>query len=143
LLIQTQQGEEAETLLRRVQPGATDPRFAAAVHNNLAMALRAQNKHEEALAEFERAGKRNPKIPYLDAQRADVLQHLKRYDEALALYRKMIQDNPADPHLHQFYNDLLYRLDKRFEYLKSYDSAPKTRDLLLGKAFFLSHELKG
>jgi len=55
----------------------------------------------------------------------------------------MLAANPSDPHLHQFYNDLLYRLGKGEDYLKSYDRAPRTRDLLLGKAFFLSHELKG
>jgi len=143
VLIKTRQAGEAESLLHRNLAAAKDPRYAAALHNNLAMALRGQNRNEEALAQFDRAAAINPAIPYLDAQRADVLQQLKRHDEALALYRRMLAANPSDPHLHQFYNDLLYRLGKGEDYLKSYDRAPRTRDLLLGKAFFLSHELKG
>ena len=143
LLIRTENAADAESLLRRHLAAAAGPRYAGALHNNLALALRGQSRHEEALAEFERAAGLNPSIPYLDVQRADVLQQLKRHDEALALYRKMLAASPADPHLHQFYNDLLYRLGKGEDYLKSYDRAPRTRDLLLGKAFFLSHELKG
>ena len=143
LLIQDEQAGAAESLLARALEGATDPALAAALNNNLAMALRGQNRNAEALAAFDRAGALNPAIPYLDAQRAEVLEQLRRHDEALALYRKMLAANPGDPHLHQFYNDLLYRLGKGEDYLKSYDRAPHTRDLLLGKAFFLSHEGKG
>jgi tetratricopeptide (TPR) repeat protein len=142
-LIGTGQAPQAETLLRRHLEGAKDPRYAAALHNNLATALRGQSRHEEALAQFDRAQALNPAIPYIDVQRADALQHLRRYDEALALYRKLLAASPADPHLHQFANDLLYRLGRQDEYLKSYDKAPRTRDLLLGKAFFLSHAMKG
>lgn len=133
----------AESLLRRALAEATDPAYAAALNNNLAMALRAQNRNSEALAAFDRAAALNPALPYLDAQRAEVLEQLRRHDEARALYRRMLDADPANPHLHQFYNDLLYRLGKGEDYLKSYDRAPRTRDLLLGKAFFLSHEGRG
>jgi tetratricopeptide (TPR) repeat protein len=143
VLIQTGQAGAAEAVLRAALAAADDPRAAAALTNNLAMALRGQNRNDEALAAFERAASLDPSIPYLDAQRADALQQLKRYDEAEALYRKMLDANPADPHLHQFYNDLLYRRGRGGDYLKSYARAPRTRDLLLGKAFFLSHEGKG
>ena len=143
ILIQTERAADAEAVLRRALTAATNPQAIAALHNNLAMALRGQNRNAEALAAFEHAGSLNPSIPYLDAQRADALQQLKRYDEAEALYRKMLEANPADPHLHQFYNDLLYRRGRGDDYLKSYDRAPRARDLLLGKAFFLSHEGKG
>ena len=143
LLVQTENPADAESLLRRTLPGVTNAKYAAALHNNLATALRGQNRNEEALAEFDRAAALNPSIPYLDAQRADALQQLKRHDEALALYEKMLAANPGDPYLHQFYNDLLYRLGRRDQYLKSYDRAPASRDLLMGKAFYLSHEEKG
>ncbi len=147
ILIKNRREGDAENLLRRHLRVNTDRggdgRYAAALHNNLAMALRGQNRNAEALTEFDRARALNPAIPYIDAQRADALQQLKRHDEALALYRAMLAANPSDPHLHQFYNDLLYRLGKGEDYLKSYDRAPRTRDLLLGKAFFLSHELRG
>ena len=53
--------------------------------------------------------------------------------------RDMIRREPENPEWHKFHNDLLYRL-RHPDYLKSYDTAPKTADLLLSKAFFLSHE---
>jgi tetratricopeptide (TPR) repeat protein len=140
VLIQTERPADAETLLRRALNTAANRQVIAAFQNNLAMALRGQNKNDEALAAFDSAAAINPAIPYLDVQRAGTLQQLNRYDEAEALYRKMLEANPADPHLHQFYNDLLYRRGRGGDYLKSYDRAPRTRDLLLGKAFFLSHE---
>jgi tetratricopeptide (TPR) repeat protein len=40
---------------------------------------------------------------------------------------------------HRAYNELLYRLDRHEEALKSYERAPATRNLLLDKAYFLSH----
>ena len=51
----------------------------------------------------------------------------------------MIRREPENPEWHKLHNDLLYRL-RHADYLKSYDAAPKTADLLLSKAFFLSHE---
>ena len=36
----------------------------------------------------------------------------------------------------------MYRLG-RDDYLKSYDRAPRTAELLLSKAYFLSHEKRG
>ena len=51
----------------------------------------------------------------------------------------MIRREPENPEWHKFHNELLYRL-RHADYLKSYDTAPKTADLLLSKAFFLSHE---
>ena len=58
----------------------------------------------------------------------------------MAISRQMIAEDPANPEWHKFHNEILYRLDRRDEYLKSYDSAPRTAPLLLSKAFFLSHE---
>ena len=76
--------------------------------------------------------------PSLDQRRIDRLYQLGRYEECLVLYRKLLDRNPADVPLHQAYNSLLYRLGRKDEYLASYDRAPQTREILLGKARLLS-----
>jgi tetratricopeptide (TPR) repeat protein len=129
---------EVETVLRA---GISDPRGAplhARMHQQLGLCLRRQNKNEEALAALTRSAALDP-VPFTDAIRAEILQDLQRYDEALVLSRDMIRREPENPDWHKFHNDLLYRL-RHADYLKSYDTAPKTADLLLSKAFFLSHE---
>ena len=54
----------------------------------------------------------------------------------------LVAREPANPQWHKFHNDLMYRLGQR-DYLKSYDRAPKTAELLLSKASFLTHEKRG
>src|SRR6185503_2234995 len=46
--------------------------------------------------------------------------------------------NPTDLQLHKAYNSLLFRLGRMEEFLASYDRAPQTREILLGKARFLA-----
>jgi len=75
--------------------------------------------------------------------RAEALQNLGRYDEAIGAYRSALAREPLNPLLHRFYNDLLYRLNRTDEYLKSYDRVPKSRELQLGKASFLSSQGRG
>jgi tetratricopeptide (TPR) repeat protein len=77
-----------------------------------------------------------------DATRAEILQRLKRYDEAAVLSSGLVARDPANPQWHKFHNDLMYRLG-RDDYLKSFDRAPKTAELLLSKAYFLAHEKRG
>jgi tetratricopeptide (TPR) repeat protein len=129
---------DAETLLRRALSG--DTRMQAALRNGLAWSLRRQNKHQEALDAFEVVKRLDASIPFVDVQRAEILQDLGRYDEAIAIFRAGLEREPLNHHLHEFYNNLLYRLDAKDDYLKSYDRAPKSRELLLGKAWFLSQE---
>ena len=129
---------EAETILRA---GVQDPRgepLHALMHQRLGLSLRRQNRNEEALAALARSAALDP-IPFTDAIRAEILQDLRRHDEAVILSRDMIRREPENPKWHKFHNELLYRL-RHADYLKSYDAAPKTADLLLSKAFFLSHE---
>ena len=143
VLIDSGHVEEAETLLRRTLRETLEPRVRSSFHNALAMALRRRSQHAEALEQFEAANALEPAPPFLEIQRAEVLQDLKRYDEAVALMKRALAREPANPHWHQFYNDLLYRLGGGEDYLKSYDRAPRTRDLQFSKAFFLSHERRG
>ena len=129
---------EAETVLRA---GISDPRGAplrARMHQQLGLCLRRQNRNEEALAALAHSAALDP-VPFTDAIRVEILQDFQRYDEALLLSRDIIRREPENPEWHKLHNDLLYRL-RHADYLKSYDTAPKTADLLLSKAFFLSHE---
>lgn len=137
-LAETGQFAEAEAPLRRALQYARDPKTEAALHNNLAIALSSQNKHAEALEALERTQSLAPDLPDLDQRRIDRLYQLGRYEECLALYRKLLERDPADLQLHKAYNSLLYRLGRMDEFLASYDRAPQTRAILLGKARFLS-----
>ena len=133
-LAETGQFAEAEAPLRRALQCTSDPKALAAIHNNLAIALSSQNKHAEALEALERTQGLTPDLPGLDQRRIDRLSQLGRYEECLVLYRKLLDRNPADLSLHKAYNSLLYRLGRMDEFLASYDRAPQTREILLGKA---------
>lgn len=139
LLIDMGRPVDAETVLRGALHANAPPRLKAALHTNLAMALRRQRRDAEAMAQYDAALALDATLPGLDVHRAEALQNLQRYDEALAALRASLAREPRDPGTHRLYNDLLYRLDRHDDYLRSYDRAPVTRDLLLGKASFLSH----
>ncbi len=132
--------QEAEAPLRRGLEEAADPRLKAQFLLHISLALRRQRKDEEALAACDQAEKLDPRVPDLAMHRAEALQNLQRPDEALAVLRDHLGRNPGDPGAHHLYNDLLHRLGRKDEFLKSYDRAPQSRPLLLGKAFFLSQE---
>jgi tetratricopeptide (TPR) repeat protein len=134
----TGQLAQAETILK---PAIENPRaasFHALMLQRLGLALRRQNRSEEALTALNRSAGLDP-APFTDAIRAEILQDFQRHDEALSLSRQMVRREPENPQWHKFHNELLYRL-RHPDYLKSYDSAPETAALLLSKAYFLSHE---
>jgi uncharacterized protein (TIGR02466 family) len=137
-LAEAGQFDEAEAPLRRALDHTRDPRAVAAIQNNLAIILSSQNKHAEALEALDRTQALAPDLPDLDQRRIDRLYQLGRYEECLGLYRKLLNRNPTDVQLHKAYNSLLYRLGRMDEFLASYERAPQTRELLLGKARFLS-----
>jgi hypothetical protein len=58
---------------------------------------------------------------------------------AAPLSRDIIRREPENPKWHKFHNELQYRL-RHADDLTSYDTAPKTVDVLLSKVFFLSDE---
>jgi tetratricopeptide (TPR) repeat protein len=143
LLIDSGRPADAELVALSGLNDPIDARLKGVMHNNLGLALRAQNKNAEALENYEKAQALDPSLPLLDMLRAEVLHDLKRYDEALAVLEKLVAREPEVPRWHHAYNDLLYRMNRKEECLKSYDRAPRTRDLLLGKADFLCHEQRG
>jgi len=131
---------DAETLLRRALSVAADAKAQANLRNGLAWAIRRQNRHEEALTEFDAVRRLDPAMPYVEIQRAEIMQELRRYDEAEAIFNAALTREPLNPHLHRAYNDLLYRLDRKEEFLRSYDRVAKSRELLMDKAAFLTQD---
>jgi tetratricopeptide (TPR) repeat protein len=131
---------DAELLLQSGLEETGDPRLKAQFHAHISMALRRQRKDEEALGACDQAQKLDPAVRDVAMHRAEALQNLRRHDEALAVLQGHLARFPADPQAHHLYNDLLHRLNRKDEFLKSYDRAPQIRPLLLGKAFFLSHD---
>ena len=137
VLMETRQPGEAEASLRKALLHAKDNKAQAVLHNNLSVSLGSQNRTEEALESLERAQALAPELPNIDQRRIDLLYKLGRFGDCETLYKKLLERNPSDPQLHRAYNSLLYRLGRTQDYLASYDRAPQTRDLLLGKAGLL------
>ena len=110
------------------------------LHYNYALALARQRRNAEALEHLAKAKSLGLDLPNSEAIQAEILQEMRRYDEAVEISRRLIAKDAANPQWHKIHNEILYRLDRRDEYLKSYDGAPKTAPLLMSKAYFLSHE---
>ena len=140
VLLDAGRPKEAEVPLRRGLEETPDPRLKAQFHLQLSVALRRQRRDEEGLAACDNACALDPALLGVALHRADALQNLGRFEEALAILKREVTRTPGDASLHHSYNDLLYRLDRKQEALKSYDLAPQSRPLMLGKAFFLTHE---
>jgi len=140
VLMEAGKPEDAEILLRRALDTAADANMQANLRKGLAWSIRRQNRHEEALAEFDTVRRLDPAMPHVDIQRAEIMQELRRYDEALEIFQAALAREPIDPLLHRTYNDLLYRLGRKEDFLKSYDRAPKSRELLMDKAAFLTQD---
>jgi tetratricopeptide (TPR) repeat protein len=132
--------DEAEIATRRGLIAAKEPRLTAQLYLQLAQALRRQRKDSEALKALDDAEALDPGLPGLARHRAETLQHLSRFDEAVAILKREISLTPSDPGLHLDYNALLYQMGRSDEFLKSFNLAPRSRDLLLAKAFLLARE---
>ena len=140
ILVDAGRPDEAETAARRGVTTAKEQRLKAQLYLQLAQALRRQRKDSEALEALDKAQTLYAALPNLARHRAETLQNLNRFDEALAIFEREIAHTPTDPGLHLDYNALLYQLGRSEDYLKSYDRAPRSRELLLGKAFLLTRE---
>ena len=138
LLIALKRASEAEPLLRDALKQPVPQQMRGTLHQQLALSLLRQGKDQEALEQFEISAPLAPDTR-TDAFRAEILQKLKRYPEAANLSSSLVAREPENPHWHKLHNDLMYRLGSA-DYLKSFDRAPKTVELLLSKAYFLAHE---
>ncbi len=140
ILVDDGRPSEAEMAARRGLELAMEPRLKAQLFLQLAQALRRQRKDSEALAALDDAAAIDASLPGLARHRAETLQNLNRFDEAVTILEQEIARSPADATLHLDYNGLLYQLGRSEKFLKSYDRAPESRELLLGKAFLLARE---
>ncbi|HEX4635531.1 MAG TPA: tetratricopeptide repeat protein [Rhizomicrobium sp.] len=140
ILVDASRPDEAEIAARSGLATAREHHLKAQLYQQLALALRRQRKDSEALAAMDSAEALHPALPGLARHRAETLQNLNRFDEAMALLEKEIARTPADPALHLDFNALLYQLGRSAELLKSYERAPESRELLLGKAFLLARQ---
>lgn len=140
LLIDLQRPVAAEAELTQALTYPVAAAAKAAIHTLLGLAQRRQRRDAEALQNYDLAYGLDPGQAELEMHRGEALQNLRRYEEAIAAYRRALDREPRNPGIHRCYNDLLYRLGGRDDYLKSYDRAPRTADLLLGKGHFLNYE---
>jgi tetratricopeptide (TPR) repeat protein len=140
ILVDAGRPNEAEDAARRGLAAAGERNLKAQLYLQLAQALRRQRKDAEALVALENAEALQPTLAGLARHRAETLQNLNRFDEALAILEKELLRTPTDPGLHLDYNALLYQLNRNGDFLKSYERAPESRELLLGKAFLLARE---
>lgn len=140
VLVDAKRPQEAEAPLRRALNETADPRLKAQLNLQLAQCLRRQRKDTEALQALDQAQALFPGLPNIALHRAETLQNLERFDEAAAIFEAELAKRPADAGLHHDYNAMLFQLGRGDQFLKSYDRAPQSRELLIGKAFFLTHE---
>jgi tetratricopeptide (TPR) repeat protein len=138
LFLSTQRPKEAEPLLREALAEPIPPAMRDDLLKLLGLALYRQGKCEEALKHCEQSTARDSDLGNV-AIRAEILERLKRYEEAANLSSSLVARDPANPQWHKIHNDLMYRLGNP-DYLKSFDRAPRTVELLLSKAYFLAHE---
>jgi tetratricopeptide (TPR) repeat protein len=134
--------KEAEALLRQTLAlGSRDPRQIAALEHNLGVAVKMQDRFDEALRLFDAAQTKVPDLIMVDYNRGNTLQHLGRLEEAVACYRRAIGRNPLHMAAHRDLNALLYRLGRDAEFLRSYDEVaslyPEYGALPLAKGEFL------
>jgi uncharacterized protein (TIGR02466 family) len=134
--------KDAELIIR--QTLALRPRELrdiSILEHNLGVALKLQDRYEEALQMFDSAQARTPGLQMADYNRASTLQQMGRLEEAEFCYRRAITVNPLDMLAHRDLNSLLYRMGRDDVFLRSYDDVaalfPDVDAIPLAKADFL------
>ena len=91
--------------------------------HNRAVALRIEERFDEALAAIETALRLGPPKPESRLMRAHILGDLGRFDEAVRAYQKLLRDHPDVIDGHQTLSSLLPQIGRRPEALDSYRAA--------------------
>jgi Flp pilus assembly protein TadD len=89
---------DAEPLLRRL---AADRPDDSGLHLQLGRVLAAENKNDDAIAEFEAALKLSPTDPAAQRELADLYASAGKNDLAETAYRPLVAAHPNDPELHR------------------------------------------
>lgn len=134
--------KDAELLIRQTLAlSPREMRDISILEHNLGVALKLQDRYEEALAVFDSAQRRTPDLQVVDYNRANTLQQMGRLEEAEFCYRRAITVNPLDMLAHRDLNSLLYRMGRDDVFLRSYDDVmalfPDMDAIPLAKADFL------
>ena len=95
----------------------------AEIHNNLGASLQQMQRHEEALASYDKAIALKPDYANAHYNRGSILKQMKRQREALASYDRAIALNPGHAEAHNSRGIVLQELRRYAEALSSYDKA--------------------
>jgi len=128
---------EAEAILAGALQETADTRVLADLHQGLAAAKHAQGNEPAALDHLEQALACDPGRVRLELDRGRILEKLGRYDGAKQAYQRVLDHDPINGAAHRALGDLHYRLGEEAAFLRSYDTAPRTRELVLDKAQLL------
>lgn len=141
LLSRMARSVEAERLLRDAPLNRFRPMEQAAWSHRMALALKHQRRHSEALCFLERAHRAAPRERQIALDLAVLLQHLRRYDEAIRVLEQLLEQAPLDMEAHLQLNELLYRQGRDDIFLGSYERAaersPRAAPLLSAKGRLL------
>ena len=92
-LLDTQAGEHAQAVMRiskAISLNVTDPAY----FNNRGLALQAQQRFDEALADFQQAIALDPKLAQAHCNMGNALQELHRHEEALSCFDRALALQP-------------------------------------------------
>ena len=128
---------EAKSVLAGALQQTADNRLLADLHQALAAAELAQGNEHAALDQLEQALACDPGRVRLELDRGNILEKLGRYDGAKEAYQRVLDHDPVNGAAHRALGDLHYRLGEDEAFLRSYDSAPRTKELVLDKAQLL------
>jgi len=85
--------------------------------------LKAEGKHEEAVASFDKAIKIKPEFADVWKSKGDALQELERYDDAIACYDKVIEIDPKSRYAWDLKGVVLEELERYDDAIASFDKA--------------------
>lgn len=132
---------ESEQLLRGAPVDRLSVHEQAAWSHHMALALKHQRRHSEALEFLQRARRAAPQDRQIALDLAVLLQHLRDYDDAVIVLEQLSEQAPLDLEAHLQLNELLYRQGRDDAFLTSYDRAaarvPRPASLLSAKGRFL------
>ncbi len=100
------------------------------------LALAAQGKHEEAVAEYRKALEKDADQPYIQANMADALSKINKNDEALAAYQKAISLKPDDAAMYTNMGVLLGKMGKTAESQEAFKKAASVNPGAAGQNFY-------
>ncbi len=100
------------------------------------LALAAQGKYPEAVAEYRKALEKDPDQAYIQANLADALSRMDQLDEALAAYQKAIALKPDDAAMYTNMGVLLGKMGKTAESQEAFRKAAAVNPAMAAQNFY-------